>query len=165
VIVVCNTSPISNLAVIGRLDLLRSLYGEIFIPKAVAMEVSKIADSYPQAAAVPNLEWITINYVSDRVLVQNLTNDLDLGESEAIALGLQLGCDLLLIDEQLGRNVAIAKGLRISGLLGVLIRAKTKNFIPLVKPVVDELILKAGFRVGKTLYNHILELAGEKDEI
>jgi uncharacterized protein len=162
VIIVCNTSPISNLAVIGRLDLLRSLYGEISIPQAVASEVAKIADSYPQAAAVPNLDWITTSNVSDRVLVQNFRNDLDLGESEAIALGLELNCDLLLIDEQLGRNVAIAKGLKISGLLGVLIRAKMKGLIPFVKPIVNELISKAGFRVSKSLYNHILELAGEK---
>jgi len=39
VIVVSDTSPITNLAAIGQLDLLRHLYGSIVIPEAVYTEM------------------------------------------------------------------------------------------------------------------------------
>jgi predicted nucleic acid-binding protein len=42
-----DTSPISNLAIIGRLDLLRSQFTELWIPGAVQAEL----DPLPQRAA------------------------------------------------------------------------------------------------------------------
>lgn len=59
--IVSNTSPISNLAAIGQLDLLQQVYGSITIPQAVADEIAKVATIYAQAASVPNQSWITIS--------------------------------------------------------------------------------------------------------
>ncbi|NJL48561.1 MAG: DUF3368 domain-containing protein [Leptolyngbyaceae cyanobacterium SM2_5_2] len=160
--VVSNTSPISNLAAIGHLDLLQRLYGSITIPQAVANEIAKVATIYIQAASVPNQPWITIQAVNDAVTVERLRGEkLDAGESEAIALALEIGAELLLIDEQLGRKIAINEGLNITGLVGVLLEAKNRGFASKIKPIVDALVIQARFRVSSQLYAEVLRLAGE----
>jgi len=47
------------------------------------------------------------------------------------------------------------------GLLGVFLQAKAKKLIPVVKPLIDELIVKASFRVNAQLYEQVLKVAGE----
>ena len=160
--VVSNTSPISNLAAIGQLPLLQKVYGNIVIPQAVAGEISKIAKIYSQAASVPQAEWIAIRTVKDAKTVESFRAEkLDAGESEAITLALELGAELLLIDEQLGRKMAVREGLNITGLMGVLLEAKNRDLITKVKPVVDALMVQARFRVSSQLYAEVLQIAGE----
>lgn len=160
--IVSNTSPISNLAAIGQLDLLQQVYGSITIPQAVADEIAKVATIYAQAASVPNQPWITIQAVNDATVVERLRGEkIDSGESEAIALALEIGAELLLIDEQLGRRIAVNEGLNITGLVGVLLEAKNKGFVAKIKPTVDALVIQARFRISSQLYTEVLRLAGE----
>ena len=160
--IVSNTSPISNLAVIGQLDLLQQVYGKIIIPQAVADEIAKVTAIYGQAAAVPHQAWITIQSVGDLTMVEKLrSKKLDLGESEAIALAHELGAELLLIDEQLGRKITVNEGLNITGLVGVILEAKNKEFISQIKPRLDALMMQAKFRISSQLYAKVLYLADE----
>jgi len=159
--IVCNASLLINLSRIGKLDLLHDLYNELIIPDGVWQEV--VVEGAGQAGAdlIGSAVWIKKQAVRNRELVQALRQELDAGEAEAIALSLEIGAELLLMDEHLGREVARHFGLRYLGLIGVLIEAKHKGFINAIKPFLDSLRNVAGFRVSDLLYAHILK--GEKE--
>jgi len=93
-IVVSDTSVITALIQIHRIDLLAKIFGGVVIPQAVAAE---LAVSHLKLPA-----WIRVEPVGDKQIVESLILDLDAGESEAIALALELGADFLLMDEKLG---------------------------------------------------------------
>jgi predicted nucleic acid-binding protein len=160
-IVVSSTSPIVNLAVIGQLDLLRQLYGKVILPQSVYDEIAIAGEGQPGAVEVSSFEWIEIGHVTDQLLLASLRLELDEGEAEAIILALETRADLLLLDERKGRAIAARLGLQFVGLLGVLLEAKQAGLIPAVKPLVDDLIAKAGFWIGQELYEHLLRVAGE----
>lgn len=105
-IVVSDTSPIINLAMIGRLELLPALFGEVIIPYKVFEEITRRGDSMPGAEAVLAARWVETRSCTNITLVQALRTQLDSGEAEAIALALELESGLLLIDEKMGRQVA-----------------------------------------------------------
>ncbi|QYX33969.1 DUF3368 domain-containing protein [Sphaerospermopsis torques-reginae] len=160
-IVVSNTSPITNLSAVGKIHLLQQLYGEIIIPAEVFQELTQWGDSIPGAKEVKTYDWIIVKPVKNLNLVQSLRNKLDAGEASAIALALELNADWLIIDEQLGRQTAIEHNLKITGILGILIEAKRQQLIPLVKPILDDLINIAKFWVNPSLYNRVLSIVGE----
>jgi len=160
-IVVSNTSPIINLATIGQLDLLRQLYGRVVIPQAVYDEIVETGAQQPGAVQVRTSDWIETRQVSDRRLAAELEAEVDKGEAQAIVLAKELQADLLLIDERKGRRVAGRFGIRVVGLLGVLVVAKQRGHVAAVKPVLDALISQAGFWIGKSLYDQVLETMGE----
>jgi len=159
VIVVSNTSPITNLAAIGQLDLLRQLYQQIVIPEAVYRELTASSSQHP-GAIVQTLNWIATQAVTNQALVTALRLELDEGEAEAIALAQELSADLVLIDERDGRAIAARFGLRVIGLLGVLVEAKHQTLIPAVRPLLDALI-RSGFHISQNLYSRVLQAVGE----
>ncbi len=151
-IVVSNTSPIFYLSTIGQLDLLRQLYNEILIPTTVFNEITNVGNTDFSARVVPKLSWIKTQSAADRALVRTLSKELDPGEAEAIALAVELKADRLLIDERLGRSAALRLGLKITGVLGILVAAKRNNLIQEVKPLLDILIDRVGFWIDERLY-------------
>jgi uncharacterized protein len=160
-IVVSNTSPISNLAAIGQLDLLQQLYGTIIIPPAVYQELINSGDTDPATLAVQNLDWIQTQPVSDQVLLETLQSSLDLGEAEAITLAVEINAERLIIDERRGRNEAVRLGLQVTGLLGIVLAAKQQGLIPLVQPILADL-RENSFWIRDALYAEVLRLAGEE---
>ena len=161
-IVVSDTSPILNLARIGRLELLASLYKQVLIPPAVFEELTVSRDAALPMIDVACVSWITLEIPKDQERVQALCVALDAGEAEAIVLAVERQAELLLVDERRGRRVAEALGLRITGLLGVLADAKRAALIPSIKPVLDDLIQNAKFWIGPDLYREVL---AELDEL
>jgi len=161
VTVVSNTSPITNLAAVGQLHLLPQLYETIIIPQAVYDEMASLRYSVPGTIEVQTFPWIQTQQVTNRILVTQLQTEIDLGESEAIALAIELSAEQLLIDDYLGRTAASRLGLKITGILGILLASKREGLILAVKPVMDDLIAKAGFRINARLYANILQIAGE----
>lgn len=160
-IVVSNTSPITNLAAIGELELLNRLYGEIVIPEGVWDELHSMGVNWPGATEVDSASWVSRRSVQNGLLVDVLSLELDRGEAETIALALELTADLVLLDEREGRRTARRLGLSVIGVLGILLDAKQRGYLLAIGPSVDALRKSAGFYLTDTLVRSVLELAGE----
>ncbi|HAK97320.1 MAG TPA: DUF3368 domain-containing protein [Planctomycetes bacterium] len=160
-IVVSDASPMLNLAAIHRLDLLRALYERVAIPETVHAEIAGSADDLPGALEFKAADWIEVRRPGDTALVTTLRAELHAGEAEAIALAHELRADLILLDERKGRAAAARLNLRVVGLLGVLVEAKHKGLVPALKPLLHELTTRAGFWIGKELFQAVLIAAGE----
>lgn len=160
-LVVSDTSPLTNLAAIGRLDLLRRLFGHIQIPEAVWWELNAGERSWPGRTEVANAEWIVRHGPSNLSLLTALRRDLDIGEAASIALALELRAELILIDEADGRHQARRQGLTTMGVAGVLLLAKRRGLIEMVRPLLDDLRLRAGFWLSQAVYEQMLTKAGE----
>lgn len=159
--IVSNTSPLSNLAVIGEISLLQKIYPTILIPPIVHTELVRLPEIRSTISTLIDTGWLEIQPPKNFQLIQTLSQVLDPGEASAISLAIELNADRLLIDERLGRSIALQYGLKIRGIVGISVNAKNQGLIPAVKPLLDRLISKAGFRVSQTLYDHALQEAGE----
>jgi predicted nucleic acid-binding protein len=159
--VVSNTSPLINLAWIGRLEILHELYGAIQIPEAVWHEIVVQGAGQPGAKEVSHASWIETCPVDNKLLVLALHQELDADEAEAIALAIEQKSELLLMDERLGREAARYFGLYYTGVIGVLIEAKQKGLIGSIKEQLDSLRTIAGFHVSQPLYLKVLQDQGE----
>jgi len=161
--VVSNTSPILNLAVIGKLSLLHDQFGEVLIPNAVLEEL-RIQEDLPGCQAIRGAlkdEWLRIKEVSDQSLVRVLERELDNGEAAAIALAVQVNAKWILLDEKEGRKIAKSLGLKVTGVLGILLRAKLEGRLPSIQKVMDQLRDCAGFRIKPELYDNLLKKSDE----
>ena len=123
-IVVSDSSPLIALADVGQLRLLHELFSTVLIPEAVYQEIVVQGAGRTGAEAVQAAAWIEQRSVANTGLADVLKLELDEGEAEAIALALESGADLVLLDERRGRQRAARLGLRVTGVLGVLLEAK-----------------------------------------
>ncbi|MEQ8684973.1 MAG: DUF3368 domain-containing protein [Imperialibacter sp.] len=160
-VVVADTSSVSNLIVVQKLDLLHSLFGDVFIPERVFVEIEQLANFGIDMSVFVNADWIKTKSLEDFSVYDQLTETLDRGESEAIALSLTYTNSLLLIDERKGRAIAESYNIRCIGLVGILILAKEKGFIGAVKPLLDQLIEEASFFISAKVYQSALSAANE----
>jgi len=160
---VSNTSPISNLASIGRLELLKSQFSIVFIPDGVADELA----AHPDPLVKDRIEravqeqWIQVRPAPASGFLRLLLLQLHRGEAEAIALATDLKADVLLMDEQEGRQLAATAGLAVTGVLGVLLRAKRSGAIYALKPEIALLRSKSRFFISLALEAKFLAAAGE----
>ncbi|MFM8470971.1 MAG: DUF3368 domain-containing protein [Limisphaerales bacterium] len=152
-IVVSDTSVITSLMQVGCVRLLRDLHGEVLIPPAVSAELLRSHRELPS--------FLEVRPVANRTRVANLVVELDEGEAEAIVLAGEVKADLLLIDEKLGRQVALREGLRITGLVGLVVEAKQRGLITSVHELLGQLETEAGFRVSNAVKTEAFRLAGE----
>lgn len=159
-IVVSNTSPLTNLAAIGRIRLLERLHVQIHIPQAVLDELHANGRQWPGAAEVAAAPWIVKHRTEASALTRALSQHLGPGESEAIALAVEVKADLILLDDRDARAAASGLGLKVGGVCGILLRAKATGEIPSVGPELDRL-RGIGFYLTEATRRHVLGLAGE----
>jgi uncharacterized protein len=163
VIVVADASVLISLSRLGHLGLLHQRFPEgVWIPPAVWQEVVEQGAGRPGAQAVSEAEWITVHELMAREIVHLLEDELDAGETEAIALANEAGADIVLLDERDARRSAKRMGLRVLGTVGLLIWAKQTGRIPSLRQVLDELQNRAKFRLSQTLYEQALDAVGER---
>lgn len=89
-----------------------------------------------------------------------LPPDLGIGEREAIALALETEADFIILDDQQARRVARARGLQVTGTVGVLIESREKEVILSLRQELDRLI-EAGMWISEIFYHRILQEFGE----
>lgn len=161
--VVSNTSPISNLAIIGRLDVLSRQFGTIRIPQAVHRELARLEHQAGRQAIEHALSqgWIEIVATTPGDLARNLAASLDAGEAEAIALASGSSADLLIMDESAGRAAARNLGIAMTGTLGVLLKEKRAERLPSMGAEMERLVNEAGFFISDRIRQLFLEAAAE----
>ena len=146
--VISDSACLISLSKIDHLFLLQKLFATIYIPQAVEQEVGL------------DLPWLKVASPQNNSLVKALRLSLGAGESEVIALALEKSECIALIDDKQARRIASEMGVEIIGTVGLLLQAKRAGHLDSIGPVMDKL-QEVGFRIGKSLYQHALQLAGE----
>jgi len=162
VIVVSNTTPIIAFAKINRLEILEYLFGRIYISEGVYKELISNKKFIFEIEQITKSSFIITKEVKNRLaveLVQKM-HGLNIGESESIILFKELGGDLLIMDEKKGRKVASSLDIKLTGTLGILLKAKQEGIIIELKPLLEKLI-ESNIRISHKLYKEILKSANE----
>jgi len=157
--VISNTTPLIGLSLLGRFDLLKSLFNEIVIPSAVYKELVVQGAGRVGANEIANGVndgWVHVKDVPSTPILVTLKVDLDEGESEAIALALEQQADLLLMDERKGRAKAKAIGIEVTGTIGILLLAQEKGITIDLQTELEQL-RNHGFRISAALIQQIIK--------
>lgn len=155
-IVVSNTTPILNLLKIGKLSLLKTIFGKVYVPKSVYEEI-QAGKNKEYYIDLTEIEYIEILQTKNIDFLEYLI-DLDLGEAETIVIAKEIQADLALIDEKLARNYASIFNLKVSGTLGILIKASEIGLINNLQELLYELKEK-GTYLSEALIDKIVTLS------
>lgn len=157
--VISDTSPIQYLHQVQQLDLLFRLYEEITIPEAVAAELAEGREHGVNLPSIGEMSRFKIQSApADHAA--KIPTSLGRGEFEVLALASVNANSLLLLDDALARKYARNLGFRMTGTLGVLMRAKHSGLITEIRSILGELEAK-GFRLDKKTLAAVLKLAQE----
>lgn len=160
--VVCNSSVLIALSGIGRLELLHHRFPEgVIIPGSVWREVVETGHGRAGPKKVSDAGWIKRRQVQNFAIATALQTTLDQGEAEVIALGLEIGADLLLLDERSARGVAMRLEFPVVGTIGLLIWGKRQGFFASLANELALLEREGGFRLSKIVREYALQLVGE----
>ena len=163
-IVIADTTPLINFSTLRELRILKALFAKVVIPEAVFKEIVIEGASYPSAAELQRAldeGWIEQKETKLIELVKLLLANMDEGEAEAIALGVELKASYVLIDETEARKAAQLIGLNCLGSIGCLLAGKGQEIIAAVKPYLDRMRSEAKYWVSEELYKAALEQARE----
>jgi uncharacterized protein len=152
---VSNTSPLSYLHRLGRLELLRDLFGRVFVPTAVEVEIERgraLGYDLPDLRGVP---WIEVRPVEGDAF-----EDLGAGETGVLNLARALPDPLVILDDAAARSWALRLGFRLTGSLGVLVDAKARGLMGPLAPELNRL-QALGFRITPAVCAVVLKACGE----
>jgi len=152
--VIVNSTPLIILSKIGELEILKNLYDEIIIPRAVFEEVTIKSD------VIKNLSWIKILEVQDKSNRKIYQAKLHDGEVEVMMLAKEILADLLIIDDNAAKKFAKFLGFTVTGTLGILLKAKSEKIIPEVRPILEKMLAEK-FYISDKIFNLVLKTAGE----
>jgi len=147
--IISDTSCLIILDKVGEIEVLKRLYTEISITSTIAQEFGQ---------ALP--DWISIKDAANKTYESLLQISVDRGEASAIALAVELGDCLLILDDYKARRLASSLELRFTGTFGILVEAKLSGYLPSVGSVLEK-IKQTDFRLSPELERKILEKAGE----
>jgi len=148
-LIISDASSLIVLDKIGHLDMLNCCYENICTTPEVVTEYGLLLP-----------EWIKVQSASNVILQQFLETTLDKGEASAITLATELEDARLILDDLKARKTAKSMNLKITGTLGVLVKAKQEDCISSIREII-ELLRSTDFRMSDTLIEEILRQAGE----
>jgi predicted nucleic acid-binding protein len=151
-VVVSDSSPLIAFERMGQLSLLTAMVGSLWVPPAVRYEVFG-PDPLPT--------WVKERPLAQPLAPRMTASHLGPGEREAIALALEIGAAELLLDDLPARRLAVSLGVPVIGTVGLLLRAKKRNLIVEVRPLIDALH-EQGFHTSERLLRGVLEAARER---
>lgn len=155
-IAVSNTTPLRYLIAIGHEDLLGQLFEKVFVPVAVHEELTDSKTPENVRRRILSLPaWFGVRTVREAP-ASAFPVILHRGEREAILLAETLRSDVLLIDEQIGRTIALSRNLPLSGTLGVLERADTMGLVASFPEVLKQL-KASGFFIAEALEQQLVQ--------
>ena len=154
--IVVNTGPLIALERMGCLDVIGALPFQYLYPEEVRSEISAgVQKGHPSIAP----SWIECRALSTNPTPFGVVG-LDVGETAVIQLALELSIPAVAIDEWKGRRMALALGLKVTGSLGLLAKAKQYGLIPALKPLIEKAEL-TGIRYHPKLVAALLREIGE----
>jgi predicted nucleic acid-binding protein len=156
-LVVSDTSPLLNLALINRLDLLQSQFSRVTVPRQVWGELTDGEDGLEALRELRETGFLQLVEVDRSNLFVELFHELDLGETAAICYAAEEGAALVLLDERDGRRVARRHDLNVTGVIGVLLRGANTGAVDLEHEL--NALRDAGFWISDDLYERILSEA------
>ena len=156
-LVVSDTSPLLNLALIDRLELLESQFSEVMVPQQVWNELTDGEDGLETLRELRDDGLLHLVEVERSDLFVELFHELDLGETAAICYAVEQNADLVLLDERDGRRVARRHDLNVTGVIGILLRGAKAGVVNLAHEL--DALREAGFWISDDLYEQILSEA------
>jgi len=142
--VIVDSACLIGLERIGKLEILPQVFSPILIPPAVAEEVNL------------DMSWLTVETPHNHALITTLKTQLDPGESEDIALAVELPETFILLDDLSARELALQLNLKVIGTVGLLLRAKRQGVVPEIKPLLQALE-NANFRISQALIQKAIQ--------
>jgi len=155
---VVNSTPLISLHDIGKLDILSKMYDTVYIPHGVYEEVS--IDGDINKDTLLSFTNFSIQHIANESAKRYFKSVLHKGEVEVMILADELKADICIIDDKLAREYAKHLGLKLTGTLGLLVKAKERGFIDSVTPLIDAMIQNEIY-IGKFLYENVKKLAKE----
>jgi predicted nucleic acid-binding protein len=153
-IIVSDTTPFRYLIEVDTVEILATLFGQVIIPEAVAGELQhqKTPPKIKSWMQSPPA-WLEIKKAD--ITLFTPVEIIGPGETEAIALALELKADAILIDENAGKDEAARVGLLVLRTLTILETAAIQELIDL--PAVIARLKQTTFRVAPKLYQDLLD--------
>lgn len=158
--IVVNTSPCIALSACGQIQLLERLYTDVYIPYSVKEEIMAGGKQGIGVRELKASPWLKIEKVLDIGKIE-LLYELEQGEAEVIVLAKEKEIKNVLIDEKIARQQAKILGLNVIGTLGILLKAKKKGLLSVIRPLIIR-IRNNGIWIKDEIVNGILKDAGEK---
>jgi predicted nucleic acid-binding protein len=161
--VVVDSSVLISLAAAEQFRLLQDFYSTLLIPPAVWNEVAAVPKPFglPETQQALADGWIMIQKPSSVAAIERLPFSLQAGETEALALALEIPHSLLLVDDAQGRLAAKTLNLAFTGTIGVLMRARKEGQISAMRPILDRLQQRTTFWLSVQMYQAVLQKVGE----
>jgi len=144
-VVIADSSCLIALCKIGELEILRALFGTVFIPKGVYEEVVIQGKGRAGSEEIKDAKWSKVENIKNKLAVKALKINLGEGESEAITLAIEKNADLIILDDLKARQTAEELSLTFVGTLALLQKAESKGLIKNFGKTLDDL-RNAGFR-------------------